>query len=39
MRDRGGEPDELFDRDGKLAEVGEQRVELVRVVEQGHDAG
>ena len=33
---RGGETDELVDRGGKLPEIGQQRLELTRVIEQGY---
>ena len=36
MRDRGGEADELVDRGGKLPRIGQQRLELAGVVQQGH---
>ena len=36
MRDRGGEPDELVDRGGKLPGIGQQRLELAGVIQQGH---
>ena len=37
VRDRCGVPEELLDRGRHLIEVGKERVELVGVIEQGHD--
>ena len=36
VRDRGGEADELVDRGGKLPGIGQQRLELAGVIQQGH---